>query len=106
MFKDHKFVGHFLSLPAVSPGTALQRLSPYQAMELFVFLIILGAYIFALLYLNAKAQPGQRLPERLKPLKYAVNSVGIMFLTVFLTVIGVLLLVLTYCLLTDCPRIE
>ncbi len=75
-------------------------------MECFVFILILGAYIFALLYLNAKAQPGQRLPERLKPLKYAVNSVGVLFLALFLIVIGVLLLVLIYCLLTDCPRIE
>ena len=75
-------------------------------MECSVFLLFLGAYIFALLYLNAKAQPGQMLPERLKPLKYAVNSVGVMFLTLFLIVIGILLLVLIYCSLTDCPRIE
>jgi len=75
-------------------------------MECFIFLLILGAYVFALLYLNAKVQPGQRLPERFKPLKYAVNSVGVLFLALFLMVIGVLLLVLIYCLLTDCPHIE
>jgi multisubunit Na+/H+ antiporter MnhB subunit len=73
----------------------------------FFIALIIGAYVFALLYLNAKVQPGrERLPERLKPLKYAVNSVGITFLALFLMVIGVLLLVLIYCLLTDCPRIE
>jgi len=76
-------------------------------LECFVFMLILGAYIFALLYLNAKAQPGEnRIPERLKPLKYAVNSVGIMFLALSLMVIGILLLILIYCWLTDCPRIE
>jgi len=76
-------------------------------LECLVFMLILGAYIFALLYLNAKAQPGEnRIPERLKPLKYAVNSVGVMFLALSLMVIGILLLILTYCLLTDCPRIE
>jgi hypothetical protein len=75
-------------------------------MECFVFLLLIGAYVFALLYLNAKAQPGQELPERLKPLKYAVNSVGVIFLALSLTVIGILLLVLIYCLLTDCPLIE
>jgi hypothetical protein len=66
-----------------------------QAMGCSIFILILGAYIFALPYLNAKAQPGQRLPERLKPLKYAVNSVGVMFLALSLTVIGLLLLVLS-----------
>jgi len=75
-------------------------------MEFFVFLLILGGYVFALLYLNAKAQPGQELPEHLKPLKFAVNSVGVIFLALFLTVIGILLLVLIYCSLTDCPLIE
>jgi len=95
------------SLPAVSRATALQRLSPYQAMECFVFLLIIGAYVFALLYLNAKVLPGQnKLPERLKPVKYTVNAVGVTFLALFLMVIGVLLLVLIYCLLTDCTRIE
>jgi len=73
----------------------------------FVIALFIGAYVFALLYLNAKVQPGQqRIPERLKPLKYAVNSVGVLFLALFLMVIGVLLLILTYCSLTDCPRIE
>lgn len=76
-------------------------------MECFVFLLIIGAYVFALLYLNAKVLPGQnKLPERLKPVKYAVNAVGVTFLALFLMVIGVLLLVLIYCLLTDCTRIE
>src|SRR5262249_49756125 len=56
-------------------------------LECFVFMLILGAYIFALLYLNAKAQPGgNRIPERLRPLKYAVNSVGVMFLALSLMV--------------------
>lgn len=75
-------------------------------MECFVFLLILGSYIFALLYLNAKAQPGQGVPERLKPLKYAVNSVGVGFIAFSLIVIGVLLLILIYCSLTDRCRIE
>jgi hypothetical protein len=75
-------------------------------MACLVFLLFLGAYMFVLLYLNAKARPGQGIPERLKPLKYAANSVGVMFLALFLMVIGVLLLVLIYCSLTDCPRIE
>jgi type III secretory pathway component EscU len=71
-----------------------------------IFLLFLGAYIFVLLYLNAKARPGQGVPERLKPLKYAVNSVGLIFLALFLMVVGVLLLVVIYCSLTDCPLIE
>jgi hypothetical protein len=61
-------------------------------MEFRIFLLILGAYIFALLYLNAKAQPGQnRISERLKPIKYFVNCVGAMFLALFLIIVGILL---------------
>ena len=74
---------------------------------LFIIPVIIGAYVFALLYLNAKVRPGrQRLPERLAPVKFAVNSVGIMFLMVLLSMIGVLLWYLASCLLSDCPRIE
>jgi hypothetical protein len=75
-------------------------------MECFVFTLILGAYIFALLYLNAKARPGQRLPEKLKPVKYAVNSVGVMFLSLLLIMVGVLLWFSISCLLSGCPHIE
>lgn len=60
-------------------------------MECFIFLLIIGAYVFALLYLNAKVRHGQRLPERLKPLKYAVNTVGVTFLALFLIMVWVLL---------------
>jgi hypothetical protein len=75
-------------------------------MACLIFLLFLGAYIFVLLYLNAQARPGQGVPERLKPLKYAVNSVGFIFLALFLMAVGVLLLVVIYCSLTDCPLIE
>jgi uncharacterized membrane protein YsdA (DUF1294 family) len=76
-------------------------------MECFVFLLILGAYVFALLYLNAKAQPGQnRIPERLKPVKYFVNSVGLMFVALLLFMVSIVVLISISCLLFDCPRIE
>src|SRR5215510_11138712 len=49
----YKAPGRYRSLyrtnsPAISLGTTLQRLPPYQG---FVFLLIIGAYVFALLYL-------------------------------------------------------
>ena len=72
-----------------------------------IIAIIIGAYVFALLYLNAKVQPGrQRLPERLEPVKLAVNSVGVLFFMLVLLMIGVLLWYLISCLLSGCPRIE
>jgi len=37
MFKDHKFVGHFLSLPAVSQATALLSAPPIYARASFIF---------------------------------------------------------------------
>jgi hypothetical protein len=73
----------------------------------FIILIIIGAYVFGLLYLNAKVKPEQqRLPERLAPVRFAVNSAGVMFLMLFLLIIGVLLWYSASCLLSDCPRIE
>jgi hypothetical protein len=73
----------------------------------FIILIIIGAYVFGLLYLNAKAKPGRnRIPENLKPLKYAVNSVGVMFIAILLIILLIVVGVLLWCLLSDCPRIE
>jgi len=72
-----------------------------------VIAIIISAYVFALLYLNAKVQPRrQRLPERLEPVKLAVNSVGAMFLVLVLIMVGVSLWFSIHCLMSGRPRIE
>src|SRR5262245_5655771 len=70
-----------LSKGAVARGLSrsLRLMWLDEALPLIIAIII-GAYVFALLYLNAKVQPRwQRLPDRLKPVKLAVNSVGAMF---------------------------
>jgi uncharacterized membrane protein YsdA (DUF1294 family) len=73
----------------------------------FVIVIIIGVYVFALLYLNAKARPGpNRIPERLRPVKYAADLIGGMFLAILFIAVAVLLWYSASCLLSGCPRIE
>jgi hypothetical protein len=69
-----------------------------------IFLLILGFYIAALLYLNAKVKPGAtgpgetKIPGKLRPLRWTVSFIGLMFLAPFLLA----LLGIIYCLLTGC----
>ena len=57
----------------------------------FIFVFIICAYSFALLFLNSKVQPGpKKLPDRYMPVKFAVNAVGSMFLMLFVLIIGLM----------------
>jgi hypothetical protein len=58
----------------------------------YVIVITIGVYVFALLYLNAKAQPGwNRIPERLAPVKYAADLIGGVFIAILFIAVAVLL---------------
>ena len=55
---------------------------------LIIFLLILGGYIFSLLFLNAKVRPGKdKLPENLVPIGQSVKYVGILILGAIILVI-------------------
>jgi len=70
-----------------------------------VFLLILGAYIIALLYLNAKVKTcvissgESKLPETLKPLHKAVSVFGMIF---FLPLFFLFVVVVLICLISGC----
>jgi len=57
---------------------------------LIIFLLILGGYIFLILFLNAKTRPGKdKLPENLVPIGRSVKYVGIVILGAIILATGI-----------------